>query len=121
MRTTTIPCDAKNLLFYCLLHKLGCCFARSLQARSLRSNKDLTRYPVRPLTLIQSKAQGLNYFYKIGSIYFPLASLQTQAGVLYQIKLLTVLNNKWPLKTTHLMSSMTMAKAEKIKAKMYVN
>ena len=37
MRTTTIPCDAKNLLFYCLLHKLGCCFARSLQARSARS------------------------------------------------------------------------------------
>ena len=40
MRTTRIQSDAKNLLFDCLLHQLGCCCARSLQARSLRSNQD---------------------------------------------------------------------------------
>ena len=39
MRTTRIQSDAKNLLFDCLLHQLGCCYARSLQARSLRSNQ----------------------------------------------------------------------------------
>ena len=39
MRTTRIQSDAKNLLFDCLLHQLGCCCARSLQARSLRSNQ----------------------------------------------------------------------------------
>ena len=38
MRTTRIQSDAKNLLFDCLLHQLGC-YARSLQARSLRSNQ----------------------------------------------------------------------------------
>ena len=38
MRTTRIQSDAKNLLFDCLLHQVGCCYARSLQARSLRSN-----------------------------------------------------------------------------------
>ena len=39
MRTTRIRSDAKNLLFDFLLHQLGCCYARSLQARSLRSNQ----------------------------------------------------------------------------------
>ena len=39
MRTTRIQSDAKNLLFDCLLHQLGCCYARSLQTRSLRSNQ----------------------------------------------------------------------------------
>ena len=39
MRTTRIRSDAKNLLFDFLLHQLGCCYARSLQARPLRSNQ----------------------------------------------------------------------------------
>ena len=38
MRAIRIQSDAKNLLFDCLLHQLGCCYAHSLQARSLRSN-----------------------------------------------------------------------------------
>ena len=32
-RTTRIQSDAKNLLFDCILNKLVCCYARSLQAR----------------------------------------------------------------------------------------
>ena len=38
VRTTRIHSDARNLLFDCLLHQLGCFYARSLQGRSLRSN-----------------------------------------------------------------------------------
>ena len=38
MRTTRVQSDVKNLLFDCLLHQLGCCYARLLLARSLRSN-----------------------------------------------------------------------------------
>ena len=39
LSTTAHKSDAKNLLFDCLLHQLGCCYARSLEALSLRSNK----------------------------------------------------------------------------------
>ena len=41
-RTTRIQSDAKNLLFDSLLLQLGCCFACSLQARSLPSNYDFS-------------------------------------------------------------------------------
>ena len=34
MRTTRIQSDAKNVLFDCLLHQLGCCYARSLASGS---------------------------------------------------------------------------------------
>ena len=41
MRTSRIQSDVKHLLFDCLLHQLGCCYARSLQAPSTRTRVNL--------------------------------------------------------------------------------
>ena len=52
MRRTRIQSDAKNLLFDCPLHQLGC-YARSFQARSLRSKYVYAKVMGMPIPVIQ--------------------------------------------------------------------